>query len=139
MPPCVDADKISPGELAKLLTVSKQVDEWVDLLMVMESAEEELTMDVLKAKLEFLGQARAHRTLAKKPAGSPSAFEVGDLEAMLEDVPVEISQASSYPWSSGMPSEFISGIELLGRSVNIRRLHNSRCHLPAIIFTFIYG
>ena len=114
--PSVNAAKVSPSQLAEFLSVSKTVDEWVDLLTMLDASEAELTLEDLNVKLGFLDRARTHRTPAKIPPISPSAFE-SELEALMVDVPEEISHASSFPWSDILPPDFVSGIEMLGQSV----------------------
>jgi hypothetical protein len=71
----VDVAKVPPGQVAELLALSKPVAEWVDMLGVLESAEEELPLDEVEHKLEFLLLARAHKTPKKLEPSSPSIFE----------------------------------------------------------------
>ena len=115
--PTADASKVSPSELAELLASHKTVGEWVDLLTMLEASEEELTLEALEGRMGFLDQARAHRTPVKPPLESPSAFR-GDFDAILEEVPTEITRTSAYAWSADLPPDFVQGIELLGQSVN---------------------
>lgn len=115
--PAVGATKVSAGQMAELLTVSKTVEEWVDFLTVLETSESEVTLEELKSWLDFLDQARANCTPVKWPAASPVVFE-GDLEAILEEAPQQILHASACPWSSLFPSEFAAAMEDFGHSVN---------------------
>jgi hypothetical protein len=118
--PSADATKVPVGQIAELLSLSKPVAEWVDVFSVLESAEEdEVSLGEVDRKLEFLGQAKAHRTPAKGPALSESAFaERQDLEDILEEVPDEITRASGFQWSRALPEDFVGALEVLGRTVN---------------------
>jgi hypothetical protein len=115
--PCVDAAKVPPGQVADLLALSKPVTEWVDVFGVLESAEDELPLDEVERKLEFLSLARVHKTPRKAEPSSPSVFEGDDLNNMLESVPDEILKGSEYEWSRDMPKDLVDALEALGRTV----------------------
>jgi hypothetical protein len=58
------------GQVAELMAVSKPVSEWVDVFGVLESAEEELPLDEVERKLEFLswrGLTRPRRRRSPPP------------------------------------------------------------------------
>ncbi len=115
--PTVDSAKLPLGHAVELMTISKSVEDWVNVFSVLQSSEEELSLDEVERKLEFLEQAKAHRTPAKAPRMSESAFHAKDLEDMLEEIPDEISKATAYDWSDSLPGEFVSAVEVLGRVV----------------------
>lgn len=115
--PCVDAAKITVGQVVELMTLSKTVEDWVNVFGVLQSAEEEVTLDEVERRLEFLDHAKSHRTPAKEPRMSESAFHAADMEDMLEDIPDEITKASSYAWNPALPVEFTPAVEVLGRVV----------------------
>ena len=117
--PSVDAAKVPTGQMADMLVLSKQVPEWVDVFSVLDSAEDEVSLGEVERKLEFLGQAKAHRTPVKGQRLSESAFAARhDLEDILEEIPDEIIKASSFRWSHNLPEDFTDAVEVLGRTVN---------------------
>jgi len=115
--PCVNSAKVSIGQVVELLFFSKTVEDWVNVFSVLQSAEEEVTLDDVERKLEFLDNAKTHRTPVKEPRMSESVFHAEDMEDMLEEIPEEISKASTFLWNPAMPKEFMSGVEVLGRVV----------------------
>jgi hypothetical protein len=116
--PSVAADKVPVGEVAELLSTTKSVEDWVNVFGVIDSAEDELTFEELEDRLEFLSQAKAHRTPRKGIALSDSAFLGEDLEDMLEEVPSEVVRATSYEWSKDLPHRLLEAMEVMGRTVN---------------------
>jgi hypothetical protein len=116
--PCVDAAKVPTGQVAELLAVSKPVSEWVDVFGVLGSAEEELPLDEVERRLQFLSVARAHKTPRKAEPSSPFVFGGDDLDLMLEPVPEEILKGSEFEWSRALPADLVSALEVFGRTVS---------------------
>jgi len=116
--PTVDSDKISLGQAVEFMTLAKTVEDWVNVFSVLESAEEDLSLEEVERKLEFLEKAKTHRTPAKEPRLSESAFLAKDLEDMLEEIPDEVTKMTTFGWSRDLPKEFASAVEVLGRVVN---------------------
>jgi hypothetical protein len=116
--PSVDAAKVSTGQVAELMSLSKPVSEWVDVFGVLESAEEVLPLEEVERKLEFLAVARAHKTPRKAVRSPPSAFRSDDLDLMLEPVPEEILKGSDFDWSKTLPNEFVDALAAFGRTVS---------------------
>jgi hypothetical protein len=116
--PCVDAAKVPTGQVAELLAVSKPVSEWVDVFGVLGSAEEELPLDEVERRLQFLSVARAHKTPRKAEPSSPFVFGGDDLDLMLEPVPEEILKGSEFEWSKALPDDLVSALEVFGRTVS---------------------
>jgi hypothetical protein len=116
--PSVDAAKVSTGQVAELMSLSKPVSEWVDVFGVLESAEEVLPLEEVERKLEFLAVAQAHKTPKKAVRSPPSAFRSDDLDLMLEPVPEEILKGSDFDWSKTLPNEFVDALAAFGRTVS---------------------
>jgi hypothetical protein len=104
--------------VAELLAVSKPVSEWVDVFGVLGSAEEELPLDEVERRLQFLSVARAHKTPRKAEPSSPFVFGGDDLDLMLEPVPEEILKGSEFEWSRALPGDLVSALEVFGRTVS---------------------
>ena len=96
---------------------SKTLEDWVNTFSLANSAET-IGPDTIRDGLDLLQEANAHRTPARAPRRSPSLFD-SDIESLVVgEVPEVIRHATSYPWSTEMPRDFLAGIEKTGRTVS---------------------